>query len=37
MITLKRTENLPSNRITLREFKLEDAENLFNNWGTDEK
>lgn len=37
MITLKRTENLVSSRITLREFKLEDAENLFNNWGTDEE
>lgn len=34
---MKRTENLPSNRITIREFKLEDAENLFNNWGTDEE
>ena len=37
MITLKPIESLMSKRITLRKFNIEDAENLFNNWGTDEE
>ena len=37
MITLKPMENLTSKRITLRNFNIKDAENLFNNWGTDEE
>lgn len=37
MIDFKKIENLVSNRLLLRVFTLNDKENLYNNWGTDEE
>lgn len=35
MIDLKEIRELKTNRITLRDFRISDSENLFNNYGTD--
>lgn len=35
MITIKSIEPLETQRLKLRKFQINDAESLFNNWGTD--
>lgn len=37
MISIKSIETLKTNRLNLRRFCIEDAEALFNNWGTDKE
>lgn len=37
MITIKSIETLKTNRLNLRRFCIDDAEALFNNWGTDKE
>lgn len=37
MITIKSIETLKTNRLNLIRFCIDDAEALFNNWGTDKE